>query len=163
MFFKSLYAFIAVSAAGFASVVAETHTVHFDNRCGFGTPFLVQGGNILSFGGDFPINAPFVDAIAFLQTGTCGFNGEGCTTVEITLFNPTGRPNSLSGSSVDISLVPPHAFSVTTGFEYFNGCDGAGANCTSAQCPTALFHPEDTDAQVACQANNVNIAVTFCG
>lgn len=38
--------------------------------------------------------------------GRCGFNGDGCTLVELTLINPDpARPGS--GSSADISLIPP--------------------------------------------------------
>ena len=48
-----------------------------------------------------------------LVVGACGDNGEGCTLVETTLVNP-GAPGS--GSSTDLSLIYPHAFSVTTGF-----------------------------------------------
>jgi len=61
---------------------------------------------------------------------------------------------------------------------YFNGCDGAGADCelpltrnayacsteiqrlsigTNANCPTAFRNPDDTFVQVACQANNVSL------
>ena len=36
--------------------------------------------------------------------GGCGFNGEGCTLVEVTLQNPT---TAGSGSSADISLIEP--------------------------------------------------------
>ena len=45
--------------------------------------------------------------------GSCGDNGEGCTLIETTLVNPTSPG---SGSSTDISLIPPLAFSVTSGF-----------------------------------------------
>ncbi|KAF5355026.1 hypothetical protein D9756_005602 [Leucocoprinus leucothites] len=151
---------VAVAALSAAQVVsAERHTVTFDNRCGFGTPTLIQGGNVLSTGGAYTVNGPLTAAIAYLQTGSCGFNGDGCTLVEVTLINPTSPG---SGSSADISLIPPHTFSVTSGFGYYNGCDGTGTDCTSASCPMAFRKPEDTWAQVACQANDVNIAITFC-
>ncbi|KAK7461292.1 hypothetical protein VKT23_008471 [Stygiomarasmius scandens] len=156
--FKSLSSFV-VSATFIAAVYAETHTVVFDNRCGFGTPTLIQGPNVLSTGQSFTINGPLISAIAYLQTGSCGFNGEGCTLIETTLKNPTCAG---CGSSTDISLIPPHSFSVTSGFGYFNGCDGAGADCTNGNCPTAFHNPDDTFVQVACQANNVNLAITFC-
>ncbi|KAF8814051.1 hypothetical protein BYT27DRAFT_7082999 [Phlegmacium glaucopus] len=141
-------------------VKAETHTVHFDNRCGFGTPTLIQGPNVLSTGGDFVSNGPLTAAIAIiLNNRGCGFNGEGCTLIETTLRNPTSPG---SGSSSDISLIPPHAFSVTSGFGYFNGCNGLGADCTSATCDTAFRNPGDTSKQVACQINDVDLAITFC-
>ncbi|PPQ96999.1 hypothetical protein CVT26_006408 [Gymnopilus dilepis] len=138
---------------------AETHTVHFTNNCGFGTPTLIQGPNVLSTGGDFTINGPLLGAIAYLQTGGCGFNGEGCTLVETTLKNPT---TAGGGSSTDISLIPPHSFSVTSGFGYFNGCDGVGNDCANPSTCLAFRKPSDTFAQIACQANDVNLAITFC-
>ncbi|KAJ7452013.1 glycopeptide [Mycena latifolia] len=144
-------AFLAVTIGG---VHAETHTVHFTNLCGFGTPTLIQGPNVLSTGGDVTINGPLISAIAYLQTGGCGFNGEGCTLVETTLEN--------SGSSTDLSLIPPHSFSVTSGFGYFGGCDGAGADCTGPNCPPAFEDPSQTFKQVGCSAPNVNLAITFC-
>ncbi|KAJ6616782.1 hypothetical protein B0H10DRAFT_2219122 [Mycena sp. CBHHK59/15] len=138
---------------------AETHTVTFNNNCGFGTPMLIQGANVLSTGGAYTINGPLSSAIAYLQTGGCGFNGEGCTMVETTLRNP---PSPGAGSSTDLTLIYPHAFSVTTGFGYYNGCNGAGADCTSSSCSTAFHSSGDTTVQVACQANDVDLVITFC-
>ncbi|KAF9478126.1 hypothetical protein BDN70DRAFT_922134 [Pholiota conissans] len=156
----SLNAFVLTALAFTVfGVNAESHTVHFTNNCGFGTPTLIQGGRVLSTGGDFTSNGPLTAAIAYLQTGSCGFNGEGCTLIETTLVNPTSPG---SGSSTDISLIPPHSFSVTSGFGYFNGCDKSGADCTNANCPTAFHQSNDNQVQVACQANNVNLAITFC-
>ncbi|KAF9445929.1 hypothetical protein P691DRAFT_804997 [Macrolepiota fuliginosa MF-IS2] len=148
----------------FACIVgalAESHTVHFTNRCGSGTPMLIQGPNVLSHGEDHTVNGPLTAAIAYLQNGHCGFNGDGCTLVELTLINPDpARPGS--GSSADISLIPPLKFSQPAGFGYFGGCDGAGTNCANAGCPNAFRKPDDTFSQVACQSNNVNLAITFC-
>ncbi|KAJ7097399.1 glycopeptide [Mycena epipterygia] len=141
---------LVLLAVAVGNVRAETHTVHFDNRCGFGTPTLIQGPNVLSTG-DFTRNGPLISAIAYLQTGGCGFNGEGCIIVETTLTN--------GFSSTDLSLIPPHAFDVTTGFGYFNGCDGAGADCTNSGCDTAFMNPSQTDRQVGCPASNVDLAV----
>ncbi|KAJ7200172.1 hypothetical protein GGX14DRAFT_552135 [Mycena pura] len=159
MFFAIQTAAIAVLVAVALGVSAETHTVTFTNRCGFGTPTLIQGGKVLSTGGTFTTNGPLRGAIAYLQTGGCGFNGEGCTLVELTLVNPT---TAGSGSSADISLIPPHAFSVTTGFGYFNGCQPAGTDCTNSGCPMAFRKPSDTFAQIACQIDNADLAITFC-
>ncbi|KAG6836312.1 hypothetical protein H0H93_009232 [Arthromyces matolae] len=58
----------------------------------------------------------------------CGFNGENCSLLELTMKDADPAQEG-SGSSADISLIPPHAFSVTSGFSYWNGCDGQGANC----------------------------------
>ncbi|KAF8823312.1 hypothetical protein HHX47_DHR10000060 [Lentinula edodes] len=149
----------AIVAAFIIEVQAqETHTVVFTNLCGTGVPTLKVNGATLSTGGSFTSNGPLISAIAYLDVG-CGADGEGCTMVETTLVNPTSPG---SGSSTDITLIPPHSFSVTTGFGYFNGCDGAGADCTDANCPTAFHVSTDTGVQVACQVNNVNLAITFC-
>ncbi|KAF5374702.1 hypothetical protein D9615_008965 [Tricholomella constricta] len=156
MMFKSVVLALLATAIG---AQAERHVVHFDNRCGFGTPTLIQAGRVLSTGGDYVSNGPLIGAIAYLQTGNCGFNGDRCTLIETTLKNPTSPG---AGSSTDISLIAPHTFSVTSGFGYFNGCDGAGADCNNANCPTAFHQPSDTFVQVACQVNDVNLAITFC-
>ncbi|KAL5484800.1 hypothetical protein ACEPAI_7442 [Sanghuangporus weigelae] len=131
--FSRLAIFSLLAATG---ALAESHTVTFENKCGKGTPQLLQNGKTLSTG------------------GSCGLNGEGCTLVETTLKNPT---TAGSGSSSDISLIPPHTFSVASGFRYENGCDGSDANC-----PDAFRKPNDTNVQVACQADNVNLVITFC-
>ncbi|KAJ3709796.1 glycopeptide [Lentinula raphanica] len=154
----SLFKLAALFAAVATLAAAETHTVVFDNRCGTGTPLLKVNGATLSTGGSVTIDGPLRSAIAYLDVG-CGANGEGCTMVETTLVNPT-TPGS--GSSTDITLIPPHSFSVTTGFGYFDGCDGAGADCTNANCGTAFHSSGDTGVQVACQTDNVNLAITFC-
>ncbi|KAF9014241.1 hypothetical protein BDQ17DRAFT_1419144 [Cyathus striatus] len=153
-----LATFFAVAAA-IVTVAAEKHIVHFDNRCGRGTPTLVQNGKVLSTGADYVSNGPFLAAIAYLQTGSCLLNGEHCGTVEMTLKNPT---TAGGGSSADISLIPPLAYNVPIGFGYYNGCNGAGADCTSASCSTAFHVPTDNQVQVACQTNDVNLVVTFC-
>jgi len=100
----SLKTFALVVAAAAIGVQAERHVVHFDNRCGRGTPTLIQGSNVLSTGADYVSNGPLRSAIAYLQVGNCGFNGDGCTMIETTLVNPTSPG---SGSSTDITLIPP--------------------------------------------------------
>ncbi|KAJ3811760.1 hypothetical protein EV368DRAFT_78331 [Lentinula lateritia] len=156
--FTSLKVAALVAAALVAGAQAETHTVSFTNLCGRGVPTLKANGVTLSTGGAYTSNGPLEAAIAYLDVG-CGANGEGCTMVETTLVNPTSPG---SGSSTDITLISPHTFSVTTGFGYYNGCDGAGADCTSASCPTAFHVSTDTGVQVACQSDNVDLAITFC-
>ena len=48
--------------------------------------------------------------ILFTAAGRCGDNGEGCTLLETTLVNPTSPG---SGSSSDISLIPPYVVLAT--------------------------------------------------
>ncbi|KAF8179525.1 hypothetical protein K438DRAFT_1768887 [Mycena galopus ATCC 62051] len=181
MFSSIKAATVAVIAVAAGHAVAESHTVTFANHCGHGTvgsfvPTLIsQNGAVLSTGAAYTSNGPLIGAIAYLQTGNCGFNGERCTLVETTLKNPT-TPGS--GSSTDLSLIPPHAFSVTTGFGYLGACAPAGADCefpstiprssllkdrtgTSATCTTAFHKSTDTHVQVACQADNANLVVNI--
>ncbi|KAF8883282.1 hypothetical protein BD779DRAFT_1540481, partial [Infundibulicybe gibba] len=153
MYFKTLVS-ATVFAAAAVGVQGERHVVSFVNNCGFGSPRLIQGSTVLSSGGPYARNSPLVGAIAYLQTGGCGFDGVGCTVVETTLRNHL--------SSTDISLIPPLKFSVATGFRYSNGCDGQGAACYSAGCQKAYRKPEDHFAQVNCEAKDVNLVITFC-
>ncbi|KAG6836316.1 hypothetical protein H0H93_009236 [Arthromyces matolae] len=138
--------FTAVKPIGAIAVNGERHTVHFYNKCGFGTPILIQGGKILSTGEDYVSYGPLSGAIAYLQTGYCNYNGENCTLLETTLNNPS-IPGG--GSSTDISLIDP----------YYNGCDGAGADCTDADCLTAFRKAEDTFVQVGCEENNLSFVL----
>jgi len=98
--------------------------------------------------------------IAYLQTGDCGFNGEECGIVEMTLINPTVAGG---GSSADISYIPPLAYSVPYSFSYYGGCDGQGASCSSADCSEAFYTSDETYVQVACEDDDVNLLITFCG
>ncbi|KAJ6460273.1 hypothetical protein C8R45DRAFT_912773 [Mycena sanguinolenta] len=168
MFASLKSATFAVIAVAAGKTLAETHTISFTNNCGHGTPTLIgQGGAVLSTGGAYTANGPISGAIAYLQTGElfvsssggCGFNGEGCTMIETTLKNPS---TAGSGSSTDITLIPPHSFSVTTGFGYYGVCAPAGADCNNANCNTAFHVSTDTFVQVACQQDNANLAITFC-
>ncbi|KAL0568816.1 hypothetical protein V5O48_013160 [Marasmius crinis-equi] len=103
--FSSLLNFVILAAAA-GSAMGESHKITMNNHCGHGTPTLVQGGRVLSTGSSFTAGGAFISAIAYLQTGPCLLNGEKCMTVEMTLKNPTpGQPGS--GSSVDLSLIPP--------------------------------------------------------
>ncbi|KAF9073135.1 glycopeptide [Rhodocollybia butyracea] len=148
----ALASFIAIAAA-------ESHTITFNNKCGKGTPMLIsQTGQVLSKGGSYTSNGPIVGALAYLQTGGCGLNGDFCTTVETTLKNPTSPG---AGSSSDVTLIPDHKFTVSAGFGYFNGCDGVKFDCTSANCPGAFTNPTNGKV-VSCQTDNVDLAITFC-
>ncbi|KAJ7247146.1 hypothetical protein B0H12DRAFT_1324948 [Mycena haematopus] len=158
MFSSIKAATLAVIAIAAGKALAESHTITFANNCRYGTPTLIgEGGVVLSTGGAYTVNGPLLGAIAYLQTGGCGFNGEGCTLVETTLKNPS---TDGSGSSTDISLIPPHTFSVTSGFGYVGPCSPAGADCNNPNCNTAFHVPTDTYVQVACQEDNANVVLT---
>lgn len=60
MFKTARFALLATAIG----VQAERHVVHFDNRCGYGTPTLIKGPNVLSTGGDYVSNGPLYSAIA---------------------------------------------------------------------------------------------------
>ncbi|RPD59800.1 hypothetical protein L227DRAFT_575790 [Lentinus tigrinus ALCF2SS1-6] len=151
---------VAMAILSGVSVRAETHTIRFENKCGKGTPQLIQNGKVLSSGEDFVSNGPFTAGIAYLQTGECLFNGEECTLLEMTLVNPVA-PGSVS--STDISLITPHAFNVAASFSYFNGCDRQGTTCNSADCTTAFHKFDDNQVQVQCDSSDVDVLITFCG
>lgn len=158
--FVQVFFGLALALSATSAVRAESHTVKFDNQCGKGTPTLIVGGKVVSTGEAYTSNGALVGGIGYLQTGECGFNGEGCTLMEMTLGNPTCAG---CGSSSDISLIAPHAFNVETTFSYFGGCDGQGATCNSGSCNTAFHQPNDNQVQVQCQDDNVNLLITFCG
>ncbi|KAH9174041.1 hypothetical protein EDB89DRAFT_1849364 [Lactarius sanguifluus] len=158
MSFFSVLSLVVAMIAGTGLSRAESHTIRFDNQCGKGTPQLVIGGEVLSNGEDWTSNGPQA-GIAYLQTGQCLLNGEHCTLLEFNLNNPACAG---CGSSVDISLVDPHALNVPITFSYFNGCDGQGATCTTPDCRTAFHRSDDNQVQVACQVDNVDLLITFC-
>ncbi|TDL18828.1 hypothetical protein BD410DRAFT_686748, partial [Rickenella mellea] len=85
----------------------------------------------------------------------CGFNGENCTVLETSLQIPTSPD---TGSETDISLTAP---CTTNGYAFKILCPrnptGSTANLTEA------FHePGNPPAQAVWQANNVDLAITFC-
>ncbi|KAF9476658.1 hypothetical protein BDN70DRAFT_882125 [Pholiota conissans] len=143
-----MISFISVVVLAITAVIGAraSHTISFINNCGFGTPTLLQGNTVLSTGGAFTSNG-WPSAIAFLQTGSCGINGEDCTFVDIT---PT---NSGSGVSVNISVPPPPLSARgSVKFAFTNGCSGT-ETCTGTKCATT---------PVECDAPNANLAITFC-
>ncbi|KAH9830058.1 glycopeptide [Rhodofomes roseus] len=156
MFSKLLNAALFTAAIAFVRVHAETHTVSFVNKCVDGTPWLwgPNGALYTSTGASITFDGEAPGLISYLQTGSCGNNGEGCTLIEASLIN--------GASSADISLIPPHEFSVTSGFGYYGGCEPAGADCTYAQCPDAFHTSGMTGVQVDCIADNVDLSITFC-
>ncbi|KAJ3751107.1 glycopeptide [Lentinula detonsa] len=144
--FLNLAAFTATISMG---VQAETHTVTLSNYCGSGIPLLKQNGVTVSTGAAYIVNGP-LSAIAYLDTGSCGANGEGCTVLETTLDNAQGSSTTFNMTS----------YSIPTGFGYYNGCDGEGWDCTNLGCPgaTGIISP----LPIRCTAENVDLAVTFC-
>ncbi|KAI0733081.1 hypothetical protein C8Q72DRAFT_881550 [Fomitopsis betulina] len=160
MFSTLLSAVLAAVALAAHVNAGEYHTIRFYNACGFGTPTLLANGEVLSTGEDYTSDGAFSAGIAYLQNGDqCGYNGEDCTLMEMTMVNPTCTG---CGSSADISLIDPHSFSYQTSFAYFNGCDNEGANCAAAGCAAAFYYSDETQVQVACQADNVGLLIAFC-
>jgi len=149
---------LVVALALFTGVQGESHTLKFINNCKSGTPTLLKDGHIIPLvNGEYTHDGEFAAAIAYLQRGDeCGFNAERCTMLEMTLNN--------AFSSVDVSLIAPHAFNVPVRFSYYNGCDGEGKACTHANCgPQYAFYKEDDyGSQVQCTKPNVNLLTTFC-
>ncbi|KAH9946989.1 hypothetical protein B0H21DRAFT_741243 [Amylocystis lapponica] len=143
-----------------AAVRAESHTITFNNQCGSGTPQLIINGQVVSNGTAYTQSSP-ISGIAYLQTGKCLFNGEGCVLMEMTLGNAVVEGG---GSSSDISLIPPHAYNVQTSFAYYGvpSCNNQGADCNDPTCSTAFFKPDDNQVQVSCQQDNVNLVIGFC-
>ncbi|KAI0030058.1 hypothetical protein K488DRAFT_33100, partial [Vararia minispora EC-137] len=138
--------------AAASGVLAEMHTVEFYNLCGSGTPVLMQNGVVLSTGAAYTSDGPLMSILAFLQTGACGPNGENCTVVQANLTNPTCVG---CGSAAAVNLFPPYAFSKTTGLGFYNGCDGAGIDCTSPSCP--IYDVTTGLRTVRCQTDNVSL------
>ncbi|KAH9931892.1 uncharacterized protein B0H18DRAFT_1208712 [Fomitopsis serialis] len=138
----------------------ETHYVSLVNNCGQGYPVLGGlYGEFYNASETSLFKGPAWGLIAYLQyTDNNGMH----------LAAFYARPMVLSlldrkqRISVDITLVPPHEFSVTTGFGYYGGCDGSGLDCTSADCIEAKHDSSQGDRQIACTAPNVNLAITFC-
>lgn len=79
-------------------------------------------------------------------------------TVETTLVNPTAPG---SGSSTDLSLIPPLKFNKPASFAYMNGCNGVGKKCGDANCPDAFRKPDDNQVQAQCQEKNVSVNDLF--
>ncbi|KAJ3991426.1 glycopeptide, partial [Lentinula boryana] len=160
-FLNVFFALALFAGSAFAAPIkirSETHTINMVNNCGSGTPTLVQNGNVLSTGSSYTASGE-ITAIAYLnRNGECLLNGENCTTLELTLTNPT-VPGA--GSSTDVTLISPHAFNVGVGFSYFNGCDGQGQTCATADCTDAFRTPTDYFAQTQCETNNVGLTITF--
>ncbi|QRW26313.1 hypothetical protein RhiXN_11974 [Rhizoctonia solani] len=66
---------------------------------------------------------------------------------------------------MDVTLIPPHKFHVTTGFGYYGGCDGSEiiVSKSASCCPNGAFcKTDDYQSQRQCQANDVNLDITFC-
>lgn len=137
-----------VAAVTFTGVRAETHTATFTNQCGYGTPNLSGPNGVLSSTGQaVTFNSPAEGLYAYLQTGNCGSNGEGCPVVNASLVN--------GDSCASTEILPPD----TIGFCFYNGCDGVGFDCTSR--PTDPITGQEVYS-ACCAADNVDLAITFC-
>ncbi|KZO97734.1 hypothetical protein CALVIDRAFT_58866 [Calocera viscosa TUFC12733] len=116
-----------------AVVIAESHTIEFTNNCGFGTPTLVVDGTVVSTGDAYTANGPITDAFAFLQSGSCGANGESCAVLEPYLCN--AADSGCNGSYVDLEITPPYSLSPEFRWYFYgNDCAGEGVTCNDDQC-----------------------------
>ncbi|KAE9390583.1 hypothetical protein BT96DRAFT_1024492 [Gymnopus androsaceus JB14] len=97
-----------------------------------------------------------VNAVAFLNTGGCGPNGGLCTAVDLEL----GLVNGSSTAIID--LVPTHEFTVPVSFVFYNGCDGSGTSCSSADCTTAEGSTTPGQGLIQCADDGASVKVTFC-
>lgn len=136
----------AIAALSAAVVKAESHTVSFINNCGYGLPTLEQGGESIGINENYTYinDGPLTNAVAYLDTGDCGFYGSGCTSFDFTLEN---------GDSSAIYAL--NGYNVPGGFQYYHGCSGS-FNCTNENCGDLLIQ------EIDCSANNVDIRFTFC-
>ncbi|GJE97610.1 hypothetical protein PsYK624_138310 [Phanerochaete sordida] len=97
MFAKSRLA-LALACAALSGARAESHHIHFVDKCGGGTAILKSSsGATLSSGHDYTSSGPLLRAIVYLQTGSCGANGSGCNVVEMNLQNPSSSIDVVSG------------------------------------------------------------------
>ncbi|KAF7973264.1 hypothetical protein HWV62_15695 [Athelia sp. TMB] len=112
------------------------------NNCGYGTPMMNgPSTGLISIPGGYSTGGDMTGWIVYLQTGSCGANGENCLILEGTLNG--------GYSSVDISRISPHGFNAPLGFSYTNGA--GGKECASADCScndSAFCSPTDYGAQV---------------
>ncbi|KAJ7638148.1 hypothetical protein B0H17DRAFT_1216809 [Mycena rosella] len=124
-----------------------------------------------SYSSDFTINGPLLGAIAYLQTGEnildiieMMTSRQPAKVVADSMAKaaPWSKPALCNNgfSSAELSLIPSHSFFVTIGFGFFDGCDGAGADCTFPRCEPEFTDPSQTFKQVGCGAANVNLAVS---
>ncbi|KZT64572.1 hypothetical protein DAEQUDRAFT_732416 [Daedalea quercina L-15889] len=132
-----------------SDVHAESHTLSITNDCGYGAPYLWGPNGTLYSSGEtsYTFNGPAPGLYSYLQTGSCGANGEGCTVVNASLVNGD------SCADIDTNLATPSDVAVE--FEFYNGCDAIGSHCTTLECPI--------EQPVCCSADNVDLAITFCG
>ncbi|TFY64769.1 hypothetical protein EVJ58_g2394 [Rhodofomes roseus] len=77
-------------------------------------------------------------------------------------FYPTTDPTTTLTFQGPAWGLLSHAFSVAAGFAYYGGCNGAGMNCTSADCPGAKHNSSEGWLQVSCTSASVSLEITFC-
>ncbi|KAK0490127.1 hypothetical protein EDD18DRAFT_1416732 [Armillaria luteobubalina] len=129
----------------FVSAVAASHTIHFLNYCGSGTPTVYTHGKRTSIddGTTYSSNEDDYGVIyTFLEQGSCGNDGIKCTTVGVDLTIPEASLSKKSKYSVPLSL----QYSCANGSVYF-------AQCYSLGCaPTPI----------SCNSFNSELIMTFC-
>ncbi|KAJ7590425.1 hypothetical protein C8J56DRAFT_592308 [Mycena floridula] len=147
---------VSVFLACLLPVNAE-HSVVMQNSCGTGVPTLDKVPSLVLNTRTSMYTNETIKAVAFLNTGVCGPNGEHCTVVDIELGT-----RSDGSSTALISLVPPNRFTVPVSFVYFNGCDGASQTCRTAGCPNAGNVDFARQGIVQCAAPEASLSIIFC-
>ncbi|KAF8989854.1 hypothetical protein BDQ17DRAFT_1547433 [Cyathus striatus] len=111
----SIFSTLATVSALAMYALAEQHTIIFDNRCGFGTPHLVKGSTIYSYGDRFTSSGPFESAIAhsfnvpvefIYEGGSCTGNGAFCDhdQCKSAFLKPTDTQAQVQCQETDVNL-----------------------------------------------------------
>lgn len=90
-------------------------------------------GGLISIPDGYSTSGDMTGWIIFLQNGSqCGANGENCLILE-------GALVSDGYSSVDMSLIPPHAFNSAMAFSYTDGSGGRSCDIAECECDYDVF------------------------
>ncbi|KAF7982188.1 hypothetical protein HWV62_29977 [Athelia sp. TMB] len=153
--FSRISALAAITAL--AGIASAQHTLSIVNNCGYGTPmFDSPSTGLISVPGGYSTSGDMTGWILYLQNGSqCGANGENCLTLEGTLDD--------GYSSVDISMISPHAFNVPLSFSFTDGSGGRACDSASCSCDYDVFcQPTDYGAQVGSPSPTASVTATFC-
>ncbi|KAK0470443.1 uncharacterized protein EV420DRAFT_115011 [Desarmillaria tabescens] len=135
-----------LSFSFFISAASAAHTIRFFNYCGSGTPTIVTHNSRTSIndGTGTYSSANANDGVlhAFLEQGSCGNDGEECSTVDVDLAVPVASVSQTDKFSVPLSL----QYSCANNSIYFAQC--YDSNCA----PTPI----------SCNSFDSDLIITFC-